>query len=139
MKTDEARRRFAAARVARLASADVSGRPHVVPIVFAVDQDRIYSAIDSKPKRGSQLRRLTNIAANPRVALLVDHYSEAWGALWWVRADGRAELVEDGSPRERAIRLLAAKYTAYRDGTVSIGPVLVVTVERWTGWEAEAD
>src|SRR5690348_1391752 len=94
MTADEARARFAAARVARLATADASGRPHVVPIVFAVAGDEIVSAVDAKPKRTTALRRLANVRENPRVALLADHYEDDWSALWWVRADGTARVAE---------------------------------------------
>src|SRR6185312_309802 len=96
----EARKRFAAARVARLATADAGGRPHVVPIVFAVDGDRVYSVVDAKPKRTLALRRLRNVAENPRVALLVDHYQESWSALWWVRAEGMGRVLDPASEVE---------------------------------------
>ena len=80
---DQARALFAAARVARLATADAAGRPHLVPIVFAVDGDVVYSAVDHKPKRTTALRRFANIAQNPAVAVLVDHYDDAdWDQLW---------------------------------------------------------
>ena len=90
MMPEQARWRFAQARVARLATADASGRPHLVPMVFALAGDTIYSAVDAKPKRSTSLRRLANIAANPRVAVLVDHYDGDCNELWWVRADGSA-------------------------------------------------
>jgi PPOX class probable F420-dependent enzyme len=130
----EARERFSAARVARLASADVRGRPHLVPVVFAVDCDRIYSAVDAKPKRTTALRRLRNVAENPFVALLVDHYDDAdWGALWWVRAEGRGRVLDVDAPEaRRAVELLRARYPQQR----VVGAVLVVDVERWSGWSA---
>jgi PPOX class probable F420-dependent enzyme len=132
--TSEARDRFAAARVARLATADSSGRPHLVPIVFAVEGDRVYSAVDAKPKRTTALRRLANVRQNPVVALLVDHYDEAdWDALWWVRADGRGRLLEpEESEAQRAIVLLGDRYPQQR----ATGAVLAVDVERWSGWSA---
>ena len=81
--------------MARLATADAGGRPHLVPVVFAVDDDRVYSVVDAKPKRTTALRRLANVAENPAVALLVDHYDDAdWDALWWVRAEGRGRVLE---------------------------------------------
>jgi PPOX class probable F420-dependent enzyme len=132
MSEDEARAAFAAARVARLATADAAGRPHLVPVVFAVDGDEVVSAVDAKPKRTTRLRRLANVRENPRVALLADHYEEDWDALWWVRADGRARVLERD---ERALALLAARYPRYRDAPPA-GPVLVVRVERWSGWRA---
>ena len=101
MTPHQARRRFAAARVARLATADAAGRPHIVPITFAVDGDVVYSAVDAKPKRRTALKRLANIAANPAVALLVDHYADDWNELWWVRADGTGTRGRPGGPGGR--------------------------------------
>src|SRR5436305_15028654 len=99
---EEARERFRAARVARLATADAAGRPHLVPIVFAVEGDRVYSVVDAKPKRISALRRLRNVRANPAVALLVDHYDDAdWSALWWVRAEAHVRVLEPDQPEPR--------------------------------------
>jgi PPOX class probable F420-dependent enzyme len=86
-----------AARIARLATVDALGTPHLVPIVFAVDGDRVYSAVDAKPKRSPALRRLANIAVNPHVAVLVDHYAEDWTTLWWVRADGTGQVASTGA------------------------------------------
>src|SRR5262245_51784199 len=112
---DEAtmRRRLATARVGRLATVTPEGRPHVVPCCFALDGDRIVSAVDAKPKTTPELRRLANLRARPRAALLVDHYAEDWSTLWWVRADGAGRVVEVGPERERALELLAAKYEQY--------------------------
>jgi PPOX class probable F420-dependent enzyme len=134
---EEARARFAAARVARLATADASGRPHVVPLVFAVDGDTVLSAVDAKPKRTTALRRLANVEANPQVALLADHYDDAdWDALWWVRADGTGRVVQPDAPdAARAVELLRARYPQYR-ARPPAGPVLVVDVRRWSGWQA---
>lgn len=133
---EQARGRFAAARVARLATVDAQGHPHVVPLVFAVDGDRVVSAVDHKPKRSNDLRRLANIAANPDVALLVDHYAEDWTTLWWVRADGRARVLP---PQDReagvAIELLVDRYPQYAEQPPD-GPVVVVDVARWSGWSA---
>jgi PPOX class probable F420-dependent enzyme len=130
---EEARALFASARVARLATADASGRPHLVPLVFALAGDTVVSAVDDKPKRTRELRRLRNVAENPRVALLADHYDDAdWSALWWVRADGAARVA---AYDPQAIALLAARYPQYRAAPPA-GPVLIVEVERWTGWRA---
>jgi PPOX class probable F420-dependent enzyme len=133
----EARRRFAAARVARLATADASGRPHLVPIVFALDGETILSAVDAKPKRTTALRRLANVAANPQVAILVDHYDDAdWGALWWARADGQGRVLDPAVPEaRRAVELLAQRYAQHR-AQPPAGPVLAVDVQRWSGWTA---
>ncbi|MBI3692389.1 MAG: pyridoxamine 5'-phosphate oxidase family protein, partial [Mycolicibacterium aromaticivorans] len=70
--------RFATATVARLATVTPDGPPHVVPIVFAVAESTIYTAVDGKPKTTQRLRRLANIEANPRVSILVDHYEDDW-------------------------------------------------------------
>jgi PPOX class probable F420-dependent enzyme len=131
----QARRRFSEARVARMATADARGRPHVVPIVFAVDGEAIYSMVDAKPKRSLRLRRLANIEANPRVSLLVDQYDEDWAALWWVRADGTARVVAAGPDYERAIALLQGKYPQYETWP-PVGPAIVIDVEGWRGWSA---
>lgn len=142
MTEDEARQRFAAARVARLATSDGHGRPHLVPIVFAVhsdDQgDTVYSAVDDKPKRSTSLRRLSNVQANPAVALLVDHFDEDWTRLWWVRADGVGRVLDAGDDEaRRAVGLLADRYPQYRQQP-PVGPVLAVDVTAWTGWSASA-
>jgi PPOX class probable F420-dependent enzyme len=129
----EARERFAAARVARLASADAAGRPHLVPVVFALEGETIYSAVDAKPKRTTALRRLANVRANPAVALLADHYEEDWEALWWARAEGRGRVLDPAEPEaRRAIALLRDRYPQQRPS----GEVLAVDVERWSGWSA---
>ena len=144
MAPEEARARFAAARVARLATADAAGVPHLVPVVFvvdvSVDGDVLYSAVDAKPKRTTALRRLANVQANPHVALLVDVYDDAdWSALWWVRADGEGHVLRPGAAEaRRAVGLLVARYPQYRT-TPPTGPVLAVRVRRWTGWTAQPD
>jgi PPOX class probable F420-dependent enzyme len=134
----EAKGRFADARVARLATADSSSRPHLVPVTFAVDKDnRIYIAIDHKPKTTTNLRRIRNIRENAHVTLLVDHYEEDWRQLWWVRADGQAHILDDERQRERPIEILASKYKQYRE-TRPAGPVIVIEVERWIGWSGSS-
>jgi PPOX class probable F420-dependent enzyme len=135
MTPDEARTRFAAEPVARLSTADAQGTPHIVPITFAVEGDRVVSAVDGKPKRGGRLHRLENIHANPRVSLLVDHYHEDWRRLWWVRADGAARIVDAGPELAHALELLSARYPQYELMEL-IGPAIVVEVESWNGWAA---
>jgi PPOX class probable F420-dependent enzyme len=129
MDAAEARRRFAAARVARLATIGPDGRPHLVPITFAaIDADTIVTAVDHKPKRTTALQRLANIERDPRVAVLADHYDDDWSKLWWVRADGVARVLRDSAAAQ-----LADKYPQYRDRPPS-GTVIVIEVERWSGW-----
>ncbi len=139
MDDHDLRRRVATARVARLATVDPDGAPHLVPICFALDDDTLYSAVDSKPKRSRDLRRLRNVRERPVATVLVNHYDEDWTRLWWVRLRGPARVLEPGATQEaRAIALLVAKYPQYR-AVPPAGPVLAVTLaERrgWTGREA---
>lgn len=129
------RDRFAAASVARLATVTDSVAAHLVPIVFALQDEVIYTAVDGKPKSNARLQRLTNIAANPAVSVLVDHYDDDWSQLWWVRADGRATVHPDGPALHRGLELLNAKYPQYQDVPLD-GPMITITVERWTSWTA---
>lgn len=138
MDAAQARSRFAAARVARLATIGADGRPHLVPVVFAVTRDTVYSAVDAKPKRTTSLRRLANVRTHPWVSLLADHYDDAnWAALWWVRADGRARVLdaEPDAEARAAVDALAQRYLQHREHRPR-GPVLAVDVERWIGWSA---
>jgi len=128
------RRRLAGARVAHLATVGPGGRPHIVPITFALDGDAIYFAVDAKPKRTTDLQRLRNIEANPAVSVLVDHYDDDWSRLWWVRVDGRAGVLGRGDS-DRAVDLLAERYAQYRQVRPS-GPVVAISVDRMSGWSA---
>jgi len=132
---EEAQRRVAGARVARLATAGADGQPHLVPMTFAVDGDLIYTTVDHKPKKSANLRRLRNIRENPRVAVLVDQYSDDWEALWWVRIDGWASVVEDERGLQHPIDMLADRYEQYRERRPG-GPVIVIQVDRWKGWQS---
>ena len=170
MSEPEARAEFAAARSARLATADADGRPHLVPITFEVDEGRVYFAIDdAKPKSAARLRRLRNIEANPRVCVLADEYDEDWEQLWWVRADGDARVLDGERERRRVGELLAAKYPQYTQYArlggsraaaaesadtadagvaghaarslglaVAVGPVVEISVTKWSGWRFRA-
>jgi PPOX class probable F420-dependent enzyme len=130
----EACGRFARSDVLRLATVGADGQPHVVPCTFAVDgAQRIVIGIDSKPKSSPNLRRLRNIAENPHVSLLVDHYSADWQQLWWARADGVATVERSGAEHAEHWRLLHEKYRQY-DGQVFDGPVIAVRVTSWSGW-----
>jgi PPOX class probable F420-dependent enzyme len=129
------RKRVESARVARLATIDPDGRPHLVPIVFALDGDTLYSAVDAKPKRSRRLRRIENAREHPDVTVLIDHYEDDWRRLWWVRLRGRARVLDAGEEAERAIALLAAKYEQYEDEPPAF-PVLAVDLLEWRSWAA---
>ena len=129
----EARARFATVPVVRLSTADGQGRPHLVVCTFAVDGDTIYTAVDQKPKSTTALKRLRNVGENPWVTMLADHYTDDWEMLWWVRADGRAAILADRRQMAAPLRLLADRYWQYRQAPPT-GPVLAVTVQRWSGW-----
>jgi PPOX class probable F420-dependent enzyme len=129
------RRRAAASRVARLATTDPDGRIHVVPIVFALERDTLYTAVDAKPKRSRALRRIENARARPDVTVLVDDFAEDWSRLWWVRLRGRARVLDEGDEAAHALALLVAKYEQYRE--VPPGPpVLALDIAEWRGWAA---
>src|SRR3981081_2781559 len=129
------RDRLAAARVARLAMIGRSGAPTQVPFCFVLEGDRIYSAVDHKPKRTQRLERFANISRDPRVSVLVDHYEEDWDRLWWIRVDGRALEVEDQAEADRAVTLLVAKYDQYHARPPS-GPVMRIDIHTWRSWSA---
>lgn len=126
---------FTGGSVAALATAGTDAAPHLVPVVFAVEGDIVYTAVDAKRKSTQRLRRLANIEANPRVSLLVDHYSEDWDQLWWVRADGLASVHHDGEQMAIGYGLLRAKYVQYAR-TALDGPVVAIAVTNWSSWHA---
>lgn len=126
---------FAGSPVARLATVAPDGKPHLVPVVFAVDGDVIYTAVDAKPKKSRRLRRLANIEHNPAVSLLVDHYAQDWAQLWWVRVDGTATIATEGEAVRAGYRLLRAKYPQYQSVPLD-GPVIAVTATQWSAWHA---
>ena len=128
------RRRLAEARVAHLATVGPGGRPHIVPITFALERDAIYFAVDAKPKRTTDLQRVRNIEANPAVAVLVDHYDDDWSRLWWVRVDGHARVLDPGHSGH-AVDLLVDRYAQYRQARPA-GPVVEISVVRMSGWSA---
>lgn len=138
------------ARVARLATVDAEGRPHLVPVCFVLiggedsgrpgddgseNGDRVHIAVDHKPKRGTELRRTANLRATGHACLLVDHYDEDWSQLWWVRLDGHGQQSSDLDEVSRALDALAAKYPQYRERRPD-GPVLTVEVTGYRGWIA---
>jgi PPOX class probable F420-dependent enzyme len=132
---EQARTRLTGARVARLATAGSDGQPHLVPCTFAVEGDLIYTAVDHKPKKSANLRRLRNIRENPRVALLADHYDEDWDQLWWVRIDGWASVVEDERALQDPLDVLAERYPQYHEQRPA-GPVILIQADRWKGWSS---
>lgn len=119
--------------VGRLATVTADGEPHVVPCCFVLDGERLYSAVDGKPKSTMALKRLDNIRARPRASLVVDHYADDWSELWWVRVDGTAVVVESEDERRSALQALAAKYRQYRSDPPT-GSVMRIDVTRWTSW-----
>ncbi len=133
-RVDDAPARFGAARVARLATTDADGSPHLVPVVFALVGETVWTAVDGKPKSTTALRRLDNVRAHPAVSLLVDHYADDWATLWWVRADGVA-TVQDVDESPDGLDALSAKYPQYQESPPP-GPVLRVDVTRWVSWSA---
>jgi PPOX class probable F420-dependent enzyme len=120
------------ARVARLATVGADGRPHVVPVCFALEGNTLYTAIDEKPKSTRRLKRLRNIEADSRVEVVIDHYDEDWSRLWWVRLRGTGRVTEHDP---RALELLQSKYPQYRDAPPA-GPFVVVAIESRTEWRA---
>jgi PPOX class probable F420-dependent enzyme len=133
MDRSVARRRVAEARVGRLATLTSEDRPHIVPCCFVLDDQTVYSAGDAKPKSTLALRRLENVRLHPSCSLLVDHYSEEWTELWWVRVDGSGRVIEQGGERERALTLLKAKYRQYGE-TPPPGAVVALDIARWRMW-----
>jgi PPOX class probable F420-dependent enzyme len=136
-EADAMRERVRTARVARLATIDPDGRPHLVPIVFVLDGQSLYSAVDAKPKRSRKLRRVANARERSAVTVLVDHYEDDRGRLWWVSLRGRGRVLDTGVEAERALRLLADKYEQYRRERPG-RPVLAVDILEWRSWDASA-
>jgi PPOX class probable F420-dependent enzyme len=126
---------FAESPVAMLATVGADGMPHVVPVVFAVHDDVVYTAVDAKRKSTRRLRRLANIEDNPRVSMLVDHYDNDWSQLWWVRADGAAAIHQSGEEMATGYALLRRKYLQYQRIALD-GPVVTVEVQKWSSWQA---
>src|SRR4051812_45883922 len=123
-------------RVGRLATADASGNPHVVPVCFALADGTLYITIDEKPKQasGPPLKRLRNMMANPSVAFVADHYAEDWTQLGWVMLRGRAEILTDGSEHDTAQALLRERYAQYRSMDLAALPVIAIRIARATSW-----
>jgi PPOX class probable F420-dependent enzyme len=139
LPADVARQRFRASRRVLMATVRPDGTPHLVPIVFALSGDVVYTAVDAKPKRTPRLQRLLNLEHQPRCSLLADHYDDDWSRLWWVRADGEAAVIDASDPASAEARAaLAERYEDYRRRD-PIGPYVRVQVTRWSGWDASDD
>ncbi|HEX5139994.1 MAG TPA: TIGR03668 family PPOX class F420-dependent oxidoreductase [Dehalococcoidia bacterium] len=127
------------ARVGHLATVDERGRPHVVPVCFAVQGDIAYIALDAKPKRVPvrELRRIHNLLANPEVQLLIDRWDEDWSRLAYLQLRGRATVIDAGDEQAAAVRLLRDKYPQYRDMAIDAAPVIRIEVRRYVAWPRE--
>ena len=131
------RERVRTARVARLATIDPDGRPHLVPIVFVLDGQSLYSAVDAKPKRSRKLRRVANARERSAVTVLVDHYEDDWGRLWWVSFRGR------GGCSIREWRLsgpsgCSPTSTSSTGASVPAARVLAIDILEWRSWDPSA-
>ena len=124
-----------AERVASLATIGVDGASHLVPCVFALHSDTVYTPVDAKPKRSRALQRLRNLERDPRAVLLVQHWDEDWNALWWVRLRGGGRVVTGPAELGVARGLLLDKYPQYRD-PAELEPVIAVDVGSWHAWSA---
>ena len=137
---DDIRATLESARHGYLSTASPEGDPHLQPVVFQVLGDSVYIAIDEKPKTTLRLRRLTNIEANPKFALLVDHYNDDWNRLWWVLLRGPASVLWpsewDGDEAGAVIAALREKYPLYESMGLEERPLLKLTPERVTRWSA---
>jgi PPOX class probable F420-dependent enzyme len=134
LSAQEARARFEQSPSAVLGTVDAAGQPHLVPVTYVLsDSDHVYIAIDAKPKRSTNLRRLQNIEANPRVSLLVNEYSDNWEQLWWARADGTAVVTDFGALADGLLAKFQSQYPWYR-ANPPVGPVIDICVTRWSGW-----
>ena len=136
MRSDAERAFLDTCRVARLATADLQGVPHVVPVCFAVAVDTLYITVDEKPKRqaGGMLKRLKNIAENPAVAVVADRYDDDWAQLGWIMLHGHAEILEAGAEHDRAQGLLRTRYPQLEAMQIATLPVIAVRVERVASW-----
>jgi PPOX class probable F420-dependent enzyme len=133
MEHEEMRRRAVSARAARVGTFDERGHIHLVPIVFVIEGDTLYSSTDEKPRA----KRLRNLQRDPRVSVVIDVYDEEWSKVWWVRLVGRGRAVEEGPEFERARRLLCEKYPQF-EGDPGGGPIMAVDVDEWSGWAYSA-
>lgn len=140
MFSPEERRYLETARVGRLATADADGRPHVVPACFALVDEAggwIATPVDEKPKdaKPTDLRRVRDVRANARVALVTDHWTEAWDALGWVQVRGTADVLSPGDPGHAdAVEALLRKYDQYADHHLADRPVIRIEPGHVLSW-----
>jgi PPOX class probable F420-dependent enzyme len=136
MLTDQQRRFLDGERVARLATVDAAGQPHVVPICYALSSSTVYFTIDEKPKKkpGAGLKRLANLRENPFAALVVDRYDEDWSRLGWVMIRGRAAILESGPEHDRAQATLRARYPQLAAMRIGRLPVVAVRLDHVASW-----
>ncbi len=135
MLTQPQRRFLDQSRVARLATADAKGAPHLVPVCFAVEAETLYITIDEKPKRQDiPLKRLRNIQENPEIAVTADRWDEDWSRLAWVMLRGPADILRDGTEHDRAQALLREKYPQYRAMALDDLPVIAMRIRRVLSW-----
>ncbi|MCH8062516.1 MAG: TIGR03668 family PPOX class F420-dependent oxidoreductase [Chloroflexi bacterium] len=123
-------------RVARLATVDDAGSPHVIPVCYAFDGERLYTALDLKPKRveGRMLKRVRNILENPRVSLVIDDYSESWSDLAYVLIHGVARIVDSGEEQRSGEGLLRSKYPQYRELLKPGATIISITPDKIISW-----
>ncbi|WP_069804042.1 TIGR03668 family PPOX class F420-dependent oxidoreductase [Thermogemmatispora onikobensis] len=135
--TEEEQRFVLGQRVARLATADVAGHPHLVPVCYAFDGRCFYTPLDEKPKRVAvtELRRVRNIEARHEAALLIDHYEDDWSRLGYVLVEGEAQLLPPGDERQQqAVALLRTRYPQYQRMALERLPVIMLTPRAVTSW-----
>ena len=135
MRESEALDRVAAAPVGRLATISPAGRPHLVPVTFALVERAVVHMVDDKPKTTTELRRIANIEANPATALIVDEYSGDWDKLWWVRIDGESHVATSGSEWRDARAALIAKYAQYAERPPT-GQAIFTSIDSITSWSS---
>lgn len=122
--------------MARLATADADGQPHVVPICYALIDGKVCFTIDQKPKRqaGRNLKRLANIQANPKAALVVDRYDKDWSKLGWVMIQGAAGLLASGKEHGLAQARLRERYPQLVAMHIARLPVVTIRIDRVMSW-----
>lgn len=126
-------------RVAHLATADLAGAPHVIPICYALVAGHFYFVIDEKPKRTrTGLKRLRNISANPQVALVIDDYDDDWTQLAYLLVQGCAARVEAADEYTTVLDVLHRRYPPYRAMPLAIAthPMIRITPQRCHMWRA---